>query len=243
MERQNRGALLILELTIGFVLLGIVLLPRWLNEKKASERPRIDHVVLLVLPRGDAAEASLMKLAEHGALLRNSHALAHPSLPNRVALISGSAWGLTVNDIGIINRHHLGNQLDQKRIEWRVYADDEALATFPYFVRFEARRTEPLANLGSKPLPRFAYVGATTFPPALQQLPPHTLLIATIDEGRGATNDVLTVLAGDAVRAGAVSRAWYDHYSILRTVENLLGLTPMTHHDRDAHPIDDVWRQ
>jgi phospholipase C len=59
------------------------------------------------------------------------------------------------------------------------------------------------------------------------------VVFLTFDEGAGADQRVATVVLSRYVRAGAVSRALYTHYSLLRTTENLLGL-PLLGHARRA---------
>ena len=69
-------------------------------------------------------------------------------------------------------------------------------------------------------------------PRLLAELGPSGLLFVTFDEG--ATNlgccgvakggHVLTLVAGPGARAGARSMTPYDHYSLLRTIEDLWGL-------------------
>ncbi len=235
---ENRGARLLLELAIGLVLLGILLLPRWMQ--RPSPRPPIEHVILVVLPRGPASEASIRTVANEGVLLANAHALAHPALPNRLALVSGSAWGVRAESAPPIDARHLGDLLDAKRLAWRVCADDGSLVPFAYFPK--RPRVHPLADCigAAGASQRFLYVTARSLPRFA--LRPRTLLIATIDEGRGDTNDILAAAVGDGVRAGAVSRAWYDHYSILRTVEELLGVGTLTAHDAKADTLRDLWR-
>ncbi len=43
------------------------------------------------------------------------------------------------------------------------------------------------------------------------------------------------------VRSGAVSNVSYNHYSSGRTIENALGLPPMTTNDKYATPINDAF--
>jgi hypothetical protein len=73
---------------------------------------------------------------------------------------------------------------------------------------------------------------AGTVPALLRELGPHGLLILTWDEGasnRGCCGvahggHIATILAGPDVRAGARESAPLDHYGVLRTVEDVLGL-------------------
>lgn len=69
------------------------------------------------------------------------------------------------------------------------------------------------------------------------------LLVVTFDEGANSKDNlVLTLLVGDPVRPGTVSDRRYDHYSLLRTIEEGLGLGSLGRHDAQAAPISDIWR-
>jgi hypothetical protein len=236
---DNRGARLLLELAIGVVLLGIILLPRWMNRPAARPAiPAIEHIVLIVLPGGHATETIVRGAAARGVLLTNAHALAHPALPNRIALVSGGAWGIRDAAPSPLAVRHLGDLCDAQHRSWGVFADDAARVPFASFAN--PPPILPLSQLDAARLPAFAYVAATSVPQ--RDWPPHTLRIITIDEGRGATNDILIALAGDGVNEGTTSRAWYDHYSVLRTIEETFHLGTLTEHDAKAVAIDDVWR-
>ena len=55
----------------------------------------------------------------------------------------------------------------------------------------------------------------------------HTLLVITFDEGKddaGGGGAVATVLVGPQVRNGFTSSIAHDHYSLLRTVQDLWSL-------------------
>jgi hypothetical protein len=70
------------------------------------------------------------------------------------------------------------------------------------------------------------------------------LLAVVFDEDDGsARNRIYAALWGQAVRSGAVSERRYDHYSLLRTIEEALGLGTLGARDAAAAPIDDVWRR
>ncbi len=73
-----------------------------------------------------------------------------------------------------------------------------------------------------------------------------SLLILTWDESNVTTNNhIATVVLGSQglVRAAAVSDKHYDHYSTGRTIEEALGLGPLTENDRYAEPINDAFGQ
>jgi hypothetical protein len=71
-----------------------------------------------------------------------------------------------------------------------------------------------------------------------------SLLIVTWDEAEGeADNQVATVAVDSAglVHAGYSSNTRYDHYSTARTIEDALGLAPLTANDKYATPFNDAF--
>lgn len=69
----------------------------------------------------------------------------------------------------------------------------------------------------------------------------NSLLIVTWDEDNGvAGNRIATIFVGQMVRHGK-SRQWIGHYNILRTVEEMYGLSRLGE-SADAQPIVDVWK-
>jgi len=87
----------------------------------------VSRVVLVVLENGNPETASqqpFMKfLADTGMLFSSYFAVAHPSQPNYVAMISGSPAGaMTDRNVTLPARKHLGNILPAG--SWRVYAEN-----------------------------------------------------------------------------------------------------------------------
>ena len=71
-----------------------------------------------------------------------------------------------------------------------------------------------------------------------------SLIVLTWDESSSETgNHLATVLVGSpgTVQAGYISNANYNHYSTGRTVENALGIAPLTNNDQYAQPINDAF--
>ena len=76
-----------------------------------------------------------------------------------------------------------------------------------------------------------------------------SLLVLTWDESddplalASEGNHIATIMVGSQglVRAGAVSNVSYNHYSTGRTIENALGLAPMTANDQYAQPVNDAF--
>ncbi len=81
--------------------------------------------VILENTRYDKAmrQPFLRALARRGALLAGFSAVAHPSLPNYIALIAGSTYGVTSDDNVTLDKPHIGDLLEAKGLSWKVYAE------------------------------------------------------------------------------------------------------------------------
>jgi phospholipase C len=62
-------------------------------------------------------------LARQYAVATNYHAVAHPSLPNYLALTSGSTHGITDDGYHQLPAGGIGDQLTQRGISWRAYME------------------------------------------------------------------------------------------------------------------------
>ncbi len=84
-----------------------------------------------------------------------------------------------------------------------------------------------------------------TFPQKLRQ---GTLVVVTFDESGGnADNRIYTLFLGDMVKPANQQDSkklakFYNHYSVLRTIEDNFGLEPLTANDRSASAITDIWK-
>ena len=257
----------------------------------------IRHVFVVVLENEDASRAEVQpymrELASRGAVLRNYHALAHPSRPNYIALVAGSAFDVKSNDPVVVDARHIGNLLEEKGLSWKSYAENypgncslKESAGFKWFgqyvqrhepfLRFKNVRDDPTRcarvveaseldeDVANGTLPSFAlYIpnnsnnGHDTgvakadeflrkrFDPLLRdpRFMNGTLFVVTFDEDEGSKNNAIyTVLVGAGVRRGAASNTWYDHYSLLRTIEEIFALGTLGRHDATATAINDVWQ-
>jgi acid phosphatase len=246
-------------------------------------------IMIVVLENTDYAAALqqpfLTSLAKQGALLTNLSAEAHPSQPNYIALVAGSTFGVVSDDNVTIDRPHLGDLVEAKGLQWKVYAEGypgncylgAAAGTYarkhvPFLsfrdVQQDPRRCARMVNadqlqsdIRDGTLPSFslyipdlnddghdtgvAYADrwlAGTFGPILQDPNSSTglLLIVTFDESASSLfggNRVATIIVGGAVRPGTVLSDKYNHYSLLRLVEDQLGLGSLGQGDKDAAVI------
>lgn len=193
----------------------------------------------------------LQRLAQHGALFTDSHGVAHPSQPNYLALFSGSTHG--VRDDGThefaapnlaarlraAGRTFVGYVEDgspRKHNPWESFNDarkfERSLATFP--LRYE---NLPDVCFVIPSLPNDMHDG--TIGKADDWLKAHlgtyaiwsrthnSLLIVTFDEDDyGLENRIFTVLVGARIRPGRYAQN-IDHYTLLRTIEEIEGISPL----------------
>jgi hypothetical protein len=86
---------------------------------------------------------------------------------------------------------------------------------------------------------------AATFGPLLKD-PKFTqdmLLVVTFDESETYIgNHVATILVGDSVLPATKSSASYNHYSVLKTIEDEFGLGALDENDHAANDIIGVWK-
>ncbi|MBI5636696.1 MAG: hypothetical protein HZA03_01865 [Nitrospinae bacterium] len=69
-----------------------------------------------------------------------------------------------------------------------------------------------------------------------------TLVVVTFDESKTGNSPVYTVFLGSMIRAGTTDDTVYDHYNLLRTVEDNFQLGDMGREDAKSFPITAVWK-
>ena len=246
----------------------------------ASPAPSPRHVFLIVMENRSARQALqgsfVASLAARYGVAANYHAVAHPSVPNYLALTSGSTWGVVDDSFHNLPRRDLGTELTAAGVSWRAYMEGMTSAgcmesPLPYdpghnpFLFYGGRcpsNVVPLTALGGDlavNTPRFSWitpdrchdthdcdvsvgdrwlsqeVGLITDSAAWQS---NGVLFITWDEDDGTSDDnrVLTLVIQPRSTHRESSR-YYTHYSLLATVEDLLGVkrlgesvqaTPMT---------------
>jgi hypothetical protein len=103
--------------------------------------------------------------------------------------------------------------------------------------------TQLRADLARRALPRFAWITpnlchdmhscpvrdgdrflSRLVPELARAVGPRGAIVITWDEGSAFGRHIPTIVAGPAARAGARSSIRYDHYSLLRTIEDAFGL-------------------
>jgi phosphatidylinositol-3-phosphatase len=225
---------------------------------------------------GSHSAPYINSLARRYALASGMYAIAHPSLPNYLALTGGSTFGIGSDCTGCsVGATSIVDQLERAGLSWRAYMEGLPSACFTGasageyakkhdpFTYYTRITTDPrlCANIVSLPrladderdgtLPRYVWITpnlcndmhdcpvstgdrflSQLVPPLLRSLGRGGLLFLTWDEGssdsgccRLATGGhIATIVAGPGARAGARLATPTDHYSVLQTIEDLLGL-------------------
>jgi hypothetical protein len=249
-------------------------------------RAHSSHVVLVVMENAESTDvienqAALFTNSEAHAygLASQSYAVTHPSLPNYLALTSGSTDGVSSDCTDChVSARNIVDQLETAGVSWKAYLEDVPSPCFrgagaggyakkhnPFIyyddIASSLRRCRRLvgfgqlaADLRAGRLPTFVWVTpnlcddghdcgvsvadrflAHTLPPLVHELGPHGFLVLTWDEGtsdRGCCagahgGHIATIVIGPDVRSGARSSAPVDHYGVLATIEQALGLPPL----------------
>jgi len=259
--------------------------------------PQLGRVVVVIFENkgrdrvlGSPDAPTFAMLARRYAVLTNYRAVAHPSLPNYLALVSGSTQGITDDCTScVVVAHSLADTLEGAGRTWKTYAEGLPQAGFtgPYVGRY-AKKHNPLVyfrNVFSAPkrLGRIVPFAAFARDFAAGTLPDYSLVVpnlcndmhdcpvATGDRWLGRflapllTNPQLSggavfvvfdesdnsnvggggivpaFVAGPLVQAGSRSAVVFDHYSLLRTIEDGWGLPHLGRSAR-ARPITGIWR-
>jgi phosphatidylinositol-3-phosphatase len=114
----------------------------------------IPHVFVIVMENAGLNRAlqsrPIARLASANTLLTNYYGVARPSLPNYLAMTSGSTWGITDNGYHVLPTTDLGTQLTTAGISWRAYMEgltDAGCLRSPYPY---ALKHNPFAYYGGK---------------------------------------------------------------------------------------------
>lgn len=242
------------------------------------------HVAIVVMENedygsiiGSRQAPFINSLARRYALAGDMFATSHPSLPNYLALVGGSTFGVSSDCTGCsVRASNLATQLQGAGISWKAYmeglphpcftgaaAGDYAKKhdPFVYFTSVAGNRrlcghVVPLDELATDEargsLPRFIWISpdlchdmhdcsvatgdrflAGLIPQLLASLGRHGVLFLSWDEGSSDAGccrssgggHIATIVAGPDARREARLTTPTDQYSLLQTVEGLLGLT------------------
>ncbi|HET7387154.1 MAG TPA: alkaline phosphatase family protein [Nocardioidaceae bacterium] len=101
---------------------------------RARKAPRLDHIFVIMLENhskssviGDKNAPYMNKLANTYQMADHYYGVTHPSMPNYIATISGSNWGIqddNAQNIVHLSKRNLVDQLDYYNVPWAAYMED-----------------------------------------------------------------------------------------------------------------------
>ncbi len=231
--------------------------------------PGYTHVVWIVLENvgygvvGSSNAPYLNHLIAQCGLATNYHGTTHPSLPNYIALTSGSAQGISDDNDPASHPLAVPSIFSQLNGKWRSYVESMPTPCDQVSGGEYAAKHNPAAyftnlkgtcarnDVSLPPHPSFVQpftfvtpnlchdmhdcsvaVGDSwmrAFVPKVLSSPQYRsgrlVLAITFDENTsGSTNRVPTIVIAPSVPPGLKVGSYLDHYSLLRTTEQLLGL-------------------
>ena len=236
---------------------------------------------------GSPSAPYLNSLAASGGLATDYSGVSHPSLPNYLAMIGGSTFGIGSDCTRcFVSAPSVADSLEAAGKTWKAYQEGIPRPCFvgssgryaqkhDPFIYFDGIRNDPArcgrivpydqlaSDFGGAGAPNLAFITPDLCSdahdcslatgdawlagqvPAILSSPAFTgsrsLLVVTFDEGEGGSDRVLTVFAGAGVKTGYRSSTRYDHYSLLRTVEDNWGLAPLAAGDGAATPMNEFF--
>jgi phosphatidylinositol-3-phosphatase len=246
------------------------------DAKKPHPLPRLQHVVVVIFENeerrsvlGSGVAPTFDRLAADYAQATNYRGVAHPSLPNYLALVSGSTHGVADDCTDCPQTGPtIGTQLTARRSSWAAYA--EGYPSSPRFAKKHvpflyfpggSQHVFDLSRLNPRQLPAYSLVipdlcndmhdcSVSTGDQWLSRfIKPllavkRTAVFIVFDEGTsdiGGGGNVPLIVAGSAVKRHSVIPGATTHYSLLRTTEALLGLRPLGR-AASAPLLTGIWR-
>jgi phospholipase C len=219
---------------------------------------------------------AVQRLAAKYALATNYNSVSSPSLPNYLALTSGSTWGIADNEYHVLPEGGLGAQLTAAGVSWRAYMEGLTSAgctrsPYPY-----ALKHNPFAYYGGLCPPNVVPLemldaDLTGETPSLVWITPglchdghdcalaeagvwledlvarivdspgwrnHGALFIVWDEGDVSSSVVPLIVATPDLATRRVD-GFYDHYSLLATIEDHFAL-PRLGAAKDARLLTDL---
>jgi len=155
------------------------------------------------------SSAYVSSLAAQYAIATDYHGVSHPSLPNYLALTSGSTWGIADDGFHALPPGGLGAQLTSAGIDWRAYMESMTNGCFhspyPY-----ALKHNPFAYYGSACPPQV--VPFTQFASDLSGNTPQFSWITPnlCNDGHDCSSSVADAWLSRTVPAILNSNAWQD---------------------------------
>lgn len=119
----------------------------------APKIPAFDHIIIIMLENqpfsaviGNKEMPGLNRLASQNVLLTRYYAVAHPSLPNYIALIGGSTFGINSDCTDcFLNKPSLPDLIEASGRTWKTYQEEMPSPCFSGSTEKYAQKHNPFA--------------------------------------------------------------------------------------------------
>jgi hypothetical protein len=253
-----------------------------------AQLPAFSHVFIIIMENdeytttiGNGAAPDINSLAKRYALAGQYYAIAHPSLPNYLALTGGATFGVTSDcNRCFVDATNIADQVEASGRTWRAYMESMPSPCFlgdasryaqkhnPFLYYDDIRTNTSRCKAHVVPFTQFDKDLAGESPPNYVWISPNAcndmhdcsigtgdrwlaqhvpvilksrafqddgVLFITWDEGStdagccsaAGSGRVSTLVISPAVKSAFQSSMTETHYSLLRTIEDAWGLSPL----------------
>jgi phosphatidylinositol-3-phosphatase len=117
--------------TTAVVLVAVAVLGCRAARAAVTPIPDFEHVIVVVFENKEAGSVLRSRNAptfnlygRRYARITQSYGVTHPSLPNYLALVSGSTWGIRTDCVGCsVNARSLADTIEASGRSWKTYAE------------------------------------------------------------------------------------------------------------------------
>jgi phospholipase C len=237
---------------------------------------------------GSSNALFINNLLKTSALATNYFAVAHPSLPNYLALVGTDTFSITTDCTDcFVAKTNLVDSLESVGKTWKAYMEDlPSICTLGNsglydqnhnpFIYFDDIRNNPdrcakivsfdsfASDLSQNTLPNYSWIspnlchnmhscpvtdGDTWLANIVPQIlnsdaftKQNSLLVIVWDEAEGVEpNHVPLILVGPKVKTNYQSNIFYNHYSLVKTIESAWNLPTLTDNDKSAIPMSNFF--
>jgi acid phosphatase len=224
------------------------------------------HVFVIVLENTSyqlaLGQPYIASLAQQYSVATNYHSVANPSLPNYLAMTSGSTWGIRDDAYHRLPAGGIGSELTTASISWKAYMEgftgDCSNSPYPYALKHNPfayyggacpANVVPMTDLTTDlngNTPQLAWItpglcndghdcGVRAADRWLAQMVPQItaspawrqngVLFITWDESSAGDSRVALLVVAPSLRGQIATPL--DHYSLLATISDQLGVPPL----------------
>ncbi len=185
---------------------------------------------------GNRAAPYFNALAARSAVLTRYGGVAHPSLPNYLALVSGSTHGIKSDCTAcVLDAENLADTLEGANLTWKAYAEG---LPWPGFTGARAGRYV------KRHVPFLYFRDIVRSPSRRRRVVPLRQLSRDLAAGElpsFSRAPVPAIAAGPLVKPGSRFTVRSSHFALLRTIEDGWGLRRLGR-SREAVQITGIWK-